>query len=329
MPVYNFFLSAETIETFLNSSLECPLPVGALAALTGLLGISADTEDAKREFDFTANAAGDVEAKDARYMGNRQISREEKLGRPEQAREIGPHTLDAASFSEKTSKLLGLLSACETELFRAENHAMNSKAIVAKGPPPIAAASDAMAPLPSLYEPLLPPSVTEGFHDAMHEALMRVMDERDEAHATLVASKVLHVHELEQERKINQRLTQQLKMAEALARERVQMPQLPDFFQQKSKKPEAEAKAMMHKYELEIQKNNDAEMAVISQQLASEVAQKTSHALEIKRRKETREIERKYEADEAVALKEELKRVKEMLAVEQSKNNKDPESEKE
>jgi hypothetical protein len=322
-------LLAETIEAFLNYSLESPLPVGALAALTELLGISADTEDAKSKLDFNANAAGDVEAKDAIGMGGRQISREEKLERPEQARDIGLHALDAASFSGKTSILLGLLSACETELSRAENHAINANAIVLKGPPPIAAASDAMGPIPSLYEPLLPPSVTEGFHDAMHEALMRVMAERDDARATLVASKVLHVHELEQERKINQRLTQQLKVAEALTRERVQMPQLPDFFQQKSKKPEAEAKAMMHNYELEIKKNNDAEITEISQQLASEVAQKTSHALEVKRMKETREIERKYEADEAEALKVELKRVKEILAVEQSKINKDPESEKE
>jgi hypothetical protein len=286
--------------------------------------------------DFNANAAGDVEAKDAIGVGDQHISREEKVERPEQARDVGRHAFDAASFSGKTSKLLGILSACETELFRAENHAMNAKAILPKGPPPppIAAATDAMAPIPSLYEPLLPPSVTEGFHDAMHEALMRVMAERDEAHATLVASKVLHVHELEQERKINQRLAQQLKMAEALAREKVQMPQLPDFFKQKSKKPEAEAEAkakamILHKYELEIQKNNDAEIAEIAQQLASEVAQKTSHALEVKRLKETREIERKYEADEADALKEELKRVKEILAVEQSKINKDPESEKE
>ena len=280
--------------------------------------------------DSNANAAVDVEANNAFGMGDRQISREEKVERPKQARDFGLHALDATPLSGKTSKLLGLLSACETELFRAENHAMNAKAIVPKLPPPIAIVSDAMAPILSLYEPLLPPSVTEGFHDAMHEALMRVMAERDEAHATLVASKVLHVHELEQERKINQRLTRQLKMAEAFAGERVQMPQFPDFFQQKSKKPEADAKAkaMMHKYELEIQKNNQAEMAVISNQLASEVAQKTSHALEVKRLKETREIERKYEADEVEALKEELKRVKEILAVEQSKINKDPESEK-
>lgn len=280
---------------------------------------------------MNANAAVEVEAKDAIGMGDRQISREGKVERPEPARDSGIHALDAASFSGKTSKLLGILSACETELFRAENHANKAKAIVPKGPPPIATVSDAMAPIPSLYEPLLPPSVTEGFHDAMHEALMRVMAERDEAHATLVASKVLHVHELDQERKINQRLTQQFKMAEVLAKERVQMPQLPDFFQQKSKKPEADAKAkaIMHKYELEIQKNYEAEMAVISNQLASEVAQKTSHALEVKRLKETREIERIYEADEVKALKEELKRVKEILAVEQSKINKDPESEKE
>ena len=78
MSVYNI-LSADTIEAFLNFSLECPLPVGALAALTELLGISADTENAKRQLDFNANAAVDVEANDAIGMGDRQIFQEENV----------------------------------------------------------------------------------------------------------------------------------------------------------------------------------------------------------------------------------------------------------
>jgi hypothetical protein len=58
-------------------------------------------------------------------------------------------------------------------------------------------------------------------------------------------------------------------------------------------------------------------MVALCHQLAGEISAKTSNALEISRLKETREIQRQSEAAEKQALKEELKRVKALLAEEQ------------
>jgi hypothetical protein len=288
--------AAEIIAAFLNSTLECPLPIEGLAALSEVLGICASTKDVVTGDGDGENSNGTaVSSDDAEVTGD--------------------------SDQVHAGKILGLLSACETALSRAEN-AENAedgefvaKKISATVPAPVTALSST-APLLARYEPLLPPSVTEHFHDAMHDALMKVMAERDESLAQLIASNVLHVHELEQERKKNDNMTLHLAVANALAVAKPNVPQLFMHFNGDKPKQDAQAKLQQVKiqnFELQVQ-NSDAQVIALCQQLAGEISAKTAATLEIIRLKEGRDIERKAEAAEKEALKDELKRVKQLLA---------------
>jgi len=66
--------------------------------------------------------------------------------------------------------------------------------------------------------------------------------------------------------------------------------------------------------------DGDVEMIQLCSQLAGEISTKTSHALEIERLKQIRELERKTQATEKKSLVDELRRVKELLELERSKN---------
>jgi hypothetical protein len=241
-----------------------------------------------------------------------------------------PSTLSNAPPAARSTLLLGLLSACETELMRAENCELIAQSSRANG----SSSSSSSTPqfetrhsnhplprLPAMYEPLLPQSVTEHFQDGMHEALMKVMEERDEAHAQLIAANVLHIHELEQERKRTERLEKKLEFAEA----RFQAtPSLPPMFMGLNlgldEKPRREAERKLQNFEAQAKQDSDAELLTLCQQLAGEISAKTGAALEIIRLKESRDMERNNEALEKQALKDELVRLKELLVEEQRKN---------
>jgi hypothetical protein len=65
--------------------------------------------------------------------------------------------------------------------------------------------------------------------------------------------------------------------------------------------------------------NNDDMMTALSRQLAIEINSKTEYEAEIKRMKESEKLKTDNKASENKALKEELKRVKELLAAEEQK----------
>lgn len=142
------------------------------------------------------------------------------------------------------------------------------------------------------------------FRQAMYSALMNVMEERDEAHARMVADGVLHAHELDQQRKLVRRLTTEV---DALKMHRGAEDQGVSYTEQVRRADRA------------MQQDSEAELLSLCQQLASEISSRTSASLEIVRLRETREIERQNEAAERVALELELKRTKELLASEQAK----------
>jgi len=216
---------------------------------------------------------------------------------------------------ERPQRVFGLLSACGTELLRAESlertlHSGNGRNL--KG----SATSTENVP-PSIntqiYEPLLPPSVSDQMQQAMHGALVSVMVERDEAHAQLIASNVLHVHELEQERHKNAKLRIEQQWKEERAR--FQQPNVGNFFHNlHDDKARRDLQAKFDHFENILGRNSDEELAQTSRQLAEEISAKTSHSLEIVRLKEAREVERSNEAAEKEALKGELLRVKALLA---------------
>ena len=158
---------------------------------------------------------------------------------------------------------------------------------------------------------------------------MNTMAERDEAHAQLIGSNVMHLHSLERERKKNEKLELDIKMRQEIARIRLrqdlQQPNIANFFG----KPDDRAEKMRKEIDLKIEafhtmySSNSAgeeELTQLTDQLSSEISVKTSHALEIERLKKVRGTERKTEATEKEAMKEELRRVKELLAAEEKRS---------
>jgi hypothetical protein len=172
-----------------------------------------------------------------------------------------------------------------------------------------------------LYDPLLPPSVSGIMQEAMHTALVNAMAERDQAHAQLISSNVQHLHELEQERRKNEKL----KMHQIVKDERgrLQQPNVASFFQNLN---DERSRRGLHMKLDEIEKmlaaSNDSELFETSRQLAQEVSAKTSNALEVVRLKEVRGIEKNNYDTETQALKEELRRVKALLIEEKARAEK-------
>jgi hypothetical protein len=146
----------------------------------------------------------------------------------------------------------------------------------------------------------------------MHSAFMKVMEERDEAHAKRVSANVLHVHEMEQQRKKAAHLATQLETVKRMAAATGQL------FLSEQEKQETEK---LRQFEKNMQQDSEAELLSLCQQLSSEIASRTSASLEIVRLKESRKIEKEHEAAEKVAMREEITMLREQLAEE--RRNKD------
>lgn len=280
---------------FLNSSLECPFPSNALFALKDFLNIQ--------------------DAPTVEVRGPDDDHREERppIGHVEFDSENLPKEM--SSRESLSSEILALSSICTAELMQAERSGKLA-AELAKTMSPIGG-KDVDAVPTSFYEPLLPSHVTEHLQESMHSALMKVMAERDEAHAQLVSASVLHAHTSEQQKKRIERLNEQLELAHSKAPQK-----LAPVFSKKRAQQEIEEAEKLRKKEMErMQQNSDAELIAICQQLSAEISSRTQAELEVIRQKESRAIERQHEIEEKDALKNELLRVKEQLALEQRKSD--------
>lgn len=309
--------------------LGCPLPVETLSTLTEVLGICASTKNMITEMpspdsDKTRvedTAGPPTELGDKEELEKPDLKKEE---RPVEKTDGGDLASTKNDSNVYPAKLFGLLSTCEAELLRAENSvAVNSKAEknVPKAPFPQLAPTPLFL-YPKLDKPLLPASVQEQLNQSVHEALISVMAERDESNAQLVGSNVLHVHEVEREKRKNKMLEFELEVAKQgtqtnqppsgfnLFAQKFDVGQKPDDKQQK----DLEAKLKQLQRE-----NNDDMMTALSRQLAIEINSKTEYEAEIKRMKESEKLKTDNKASENKALKEELKRVKELLAAEEQK----------
>jgi len=204
--------------------------------------------------------------------------------------------------------LMALSSRCVSELTQAEQSGKLAGELL-----DVAAHSYAVLSAPTFFEPLLPTHATDHLQEAMHAALMKVMAERDEAHAQLVSTSVLHAHTVEQEKKKADRLTEKLEIVH-----KQQLKHVP-LFQKKKAEEEKEQREKWEKKELEMQQNSDAEIVALCEQLSGEISSRTKAALEVIRLKESRSVERQHEAEEKDAIKSELIRVKELLASEQKR----------
>ena len=152
-------------------------------------------------------------------------------------------------------------------------------------------------------------------------AFKKALIERDESHAQIVASSVLHVHDLEQERKTVDKLKKKLTITEKLLFETEAIASA-SYFQTDTtglaalqKRKKEELKELQNSF----LQNNDDELMSLCRQLASEIETRTSATLEVNRLKELHEHERKILSSENDFLRQELEAAKKALDKERKK----------
>ncbi|KAG7352504.1 chorein or VPS13 related protein [Nitzschia inconspicua] len=298
---------SEVIEGFFNSLLECPLPVEALLSLSQTLGICASTVDAPEDPVFASKH-------ESSQVDERPIQQE-----------------------ERPTKIFSLLFACQSALQRFESEMAMETATKKSSRPSSQSnrfqiSSDGHDSTPQLqartrvcFDSILPPSLTNILHDSIHDALLNMMAERDQAHAQLIGANVMHIHSLERQRKKNEKLSAEVKVREEFAKiqadQNLNQPNLANLFGGKSDDRMAK---MRQEIDLKMEAfhevyrshaSTDEEITQLCTQLANEISTKTSYALEIERLKKVKETEVK----EKKTLQDELKRMKELLAAEEMK----------
>ena len=224
---------------------------------------------------------------------------------------------------ERSEAILSLIQTCETELLRTQSNTVEVAPVqaIGKAEPVVTSTSREELHLTKswIHEPLLPQSVTDRFQNAMHEALTNVMLERDEAHAHLISANVLHIHELEQEKRKNDRLKIGKQVSESVAR--FKQPNVANLFAKFDPKfddgKQKQLEAKIEGFERLVKDSGDEALVEITKQLASEVAEKTANALEVTRLKQALELVKANNKSETDALKEELRRMKELVSTEE------------
>jgi hypothetical protein len=312
-PYSLFFLPVgELLKEFLNLTLDCPLPQNAI-------------ENVSRFLERSDIKGGSVAYEPSSFWGD--------YASPVMGI-VGP-VLEPSIAS--TQEILACTVSCENDLVRAETQGRYAQRLIEsyqieQGRSKAASVSSKQVAIPTpvlirttsqpFLEPLLPSEITENLHEAMHGALMNVMTERDESHAQLIAASVLHMHEMERERKKVNNLTEQLAATQRLVRAQ-QNAGGNAFFADKTPivRENDDMKGKMSEIHQKMIQSSEEEMLALCQQLAGEISAKTSASLEIIRLKESRNIERENERAEKEALKNELKRYKELLAAEEQKAN--------
>jgi hypothetical protein len=284
------------VAEFLNSMIDCELPIDGLMLLTDFLGIT----------DVSTERAPLNEAQrrdsDKRYNT----------------------TTTTTTILEETSShdIHSLMSVCQGEILRAETH--NSMVEQQQRqlrqhqqtdePFPVDKPVLSMDATPRSTMPLgasqlssfsHPNEKSDRFHQAVHSALIKVMEERDESHARLVAAEVLFAHELEQQKKKTECAEAELAAVRiaAAADGKMDARRVQHDMQQR------------HAMNL-MQQDSDEELVSLCRQLSVEIGARTASALEVKRLQECRQLEREREDVERAALMEEIERLQQKLALE-------------
>lgn len=252
--------AAEIVAEFLNAMIDTELPIEGLIVLTEFL-----------ELTDVSTRAPKGERVERQGLYRSQIQREIDMIR--------------ASFIE-AYKLTGV---CQTSLMRAESNTLLADRLLRAKPE-----RSTETPITHFFN-VPSPALSSRLHNAIHDALMDVMAERDQSRAKFFAADELHVRELQQERKKNLLLAEELE-SKTLA----------------ASKTDSNA-AAVRKRKQEQEANNDTELMMLCQHLSSEIAARTSATLEIERLREMRETERSNEALEKESLQQEIRTLKEQL----------------
>jgi hypothetical protein len=262
------------ISQFFNAILECELTEFGRKLVMDFLGIA------------DVNITGETSQNEAIHL----------LGTPAFDRD------DIAYFDQIETSLdandpFSLAAMSEGRLVHAENQALLAERLMA-----LRARNNCLTDTTIVYQP-----TSRHFREAMYTSLMQVMEERDEAHARMVASDVIHVHELEQQKKEAQRIQSRLLKSVAQAQSK----------SSSGNKVVPDVHSILHEKEMRL--SSDAELASICQQLSTEIASRSSKSLEVLRLKESRKVERENEEAERQKLEEELNRTRALLANEKAK----------
>jgi hypothetical protein len=312
----------ESIENFFNALLKCPLPGDALMFLSDILGINELMEDFRPIKD---------ESRGRSEINSHTVSLVDDCTEINGLREgvIENHELCSSPSGNRPGNVLNLLSACETELQWVETRNAategSQRGEIAKN----TKVSPSIQIQRICYEPLLPPTLTERIHNSIHKSLTDAMAQRDEAHAQLVGANVMHTNSLERMRKKNERLEIDAKLSHEIARVQLQEDLQTLTIASIFGKPDEKVKRIQKEIDRKIEKvhqilrndDGDAEMVELCNQLASEISTKTSLTLQIESLKQTRETERKTEVFEKEALKDEMRRLQDLLEVERQKKS--------
>lgn len=268
---YMLFMTADTVADFLSAMLTIPLPVDALGHLAEFLNLSEVS---------TENGGGSYALKSS----------------------LETTPFDEPEERQAAADLALLLSLIETQLLRAQNQNYLSEELAREAH--LRARLSESIEIPTSYFSYT--NISTRYQDAVHAALMQAMEERDEAHSRLVASNVLHVHEMEQQRK-------------KLAHLSLQLEEVKNDKNDGSAKYSDLLETQSRKAQRIMQQNTEEELVSLCQQLSSEISARTAAELEVARLKESRQIERQNELVETNALREEIETLKKQLSVEKSK----------
>lgn len=279
----------EVLTEFLNAALQSPLPISACMAVLEFLDIV-----------------------DAGVMPIDENGKEASMALIAHSKQRGTENEPL----DRAPEIVALTASCLTHLLRAEasgvlaqklGHAEEQK--VEKKAHSFRRSTTMPTTVPFL-EPLLPLSITEGLRDAVHDALKNVMTERDEAQASLIASSLSHLHEVERERKHGDLAKKKLLAAEAETK-RLQQGGL---FAERFKDPRGcQEWKDAQKHLEEMVKNADNEIKALSQQLAREAADKTAAKLEAYRLEDSMKHVRASDLAEKKALADELRKARELV----------------
>ena len=256
-------LTEEVISEFINAMLSSELPIDALELLIGFLKI----EDASASLlDLSSEKTTDLTKKS----------------------------------SDLSTAIQSLSKSCRTELQRAQTYSETAERVAKSHADEI---SLALNQSPSTWiGPIVPPTISHRLQESMQHALMKLMEERDISHARLAAAEVMHVHELDQQKKMNDRLGVEL---EGLRAEKVS----PTADQERAQR------------QRQMQQSSDEELMSLCQQLAGEISARTASTLEVERLKDIRKMDVESHESEVKSLKDQINHLKMELEAEKAKVN--------
>lgn len=196
-------------------------------------------------------------------------------------------------------QIFQLSKVCRTELLRAQGFSVVAERVAHSCAEEQTRAQQETSG-PVVAGSLTPLAFSERLQESVQAALLRVMEERDTSHTRLVAAEVLHVHKLEQQRKQNARLEAELQAS-------------------RSEGNSQNADRERQQRHLQMQQSADEELMSMCQQLSGEISARTEASLEVKRLKESHQIESEQHKNEVQALQEEIVRLRGALESEKSK----------